>query len=246
MTKERVWGISLQLYELRSSRNWGIGDFDDLARLCEIAGSWGADFVGLTPLHAPFLADPDRCSPYEPSNRRFLDPLYIAVDRVSGFKNSPALERTAGKLRNTYLVDYAGVARAKLQVLRQIWQSRKRLSNEDAAEFERFKLPADWSRSRFPTSIAEQTSCEAVSPARVSVASDDTVAKPAPTDRGNLRIRRAAPSSVAAGGIWLLLRAERQLSRSYPCLTTATLTSPSDATVQGMIAERGSTPPWLG
>ncbi|NRP75928.1 4-alpha-glucanotransferase [Ensifer psoraleae] len=139
MTKERVWGISLQLYELRSSRNWGIGDFDDLGRLCEIAGSWGADFVGLTPLHAPFLADPDRCSPYEPSNRRFLNPLYIAVDRVNGFKNSPALERTAVKLRKTDLVDYAGVARAKLQVLRQIWRSRKRWSNEDAADFERFE-----------------------------------------------------------------------------------------------------------
>lgn len=124
MTRERVWGISLQLYELRSSRNWGIGDFDDLARLCEIAGSWGADFVRLTPLHAPFLADPNRCSPYEPSNRRFLNPLYIAVDRVSGFKNSPALEKTAAKLRKTDLVDYAGVARAKLQVLRQIWRKR--------------------------------------------------------------------------------------------------------------------------
>ncbi|GGG07141.1 hypothetical protein GCM10010924_39870 [Rhizobium wenxiniae] len=44
-----------------------------------------ADFIGLNPLHARLTAAPERCSPYEPSNRRFLNPLYIAVDQVAGF-----------------------------------------------------------------------------------------------------------------------------------------------------------------
>jgi 4-alpha-glucanotransferase len=79
----RAWGISLQLYELRSSRNWGIGDFEDLSAMADLAGSLGADFLGVNPLHAPLLADPDRCSPYEPSNRQHLNPLYIAVDLSS-------------------------------------------------------------------------------------------------------------------------------------------------------------------
>ncbi|MGK9286419.1 4-alpha-glucanotransferase [Sinorhizobium meliloti] len=137
--KERVWGITAQLYELRSSRNWGIGDFEDLARLCEIAASWGADFVGLSPLHAPFLADPDRCSPYEPSNRRFLNPLYIAVDRVKGFKGTPGLDTILEKLRRTDLVDYSGVAKAKLQALRQVWKTRNRWSKEVLCAFRNFE-----------------------------------------------------------------------------------------------------------
>ncbi|WP_064693063.1 4-alpha-glucanotransferase [Rhizobium aegyptiacum] len=121
--KTRVWGISLQLYELRSARNWGIGDFEDLSDVADLAGKLGADFVGLNPLHAPFLADPGRCSPYEPSSRQHLNPLYIAVDRLPGFASSAELERQLERLRRSDLVDYAGVARAKLGALRDLWRA---------------------------------------------------------------------------------------------------------------------------
>jgi 4-alpha-glucanotransferase len=117
----RVWGISLQLYELRSARNWGIGDFTDLSAMVDIAAGLGADFIGLNPLHAPFLSDPNRCSPYEPSNRQYLNPLYIAVDRVPGFAVNTALEDILEDLRQTDLVDYVEVARIKTEVLGDVW-----------------------------------------------------------------------------------------------------------------------------
>ncbi|MGO6687175.1 4-alpha-glucanotransferase [Rhizobium leguminosarum] len=129
----RVWGVSLQLYELRSARNWGIGDFEDLSDMADLAGSLGADFIGLTPLHAPFLADPDRCSPYEPSSRQHLNPLYIAVDRLPGFACGPELERQLASLRQTDLVDYAGVAQIKLRALRDLWPAWRRRSVIDEA-----------------------------------------------------------------------------------------------------------------
>lgn len=121
----RVWGISLQLYELRSKRNWGIGDFEDLIDMIRLACSLGADFIGLNPLHAPFLADPDRCSPYEPSTRQMLNPLYIAVDKVPGSNDSPQLERQLRLLQESDLVDYVGVAEVKLTALREIWRSKQ-------------------------------------------------------------------------------------------------------------------------
>jgi 4-alpha-glucanotransferase len=127
----RVWGISLQLYELRSARNWGIGDFEDLSAMTDLVGSLGADFIGLNPLHAPFLADPNRCSPYEPSNRQQLNPLYIAVDKVPGFASDDALEKTLEELRRTELVDYVRVAQAKLTALRDLWKVWGEASSKD-------------------------------------------------------------------------------------------------------------------
>lgn len=133
LENSRVWGISLQLYELRSARNWGIGDFKDLSAMADLAGSLGADFIGLNPLHAPFLADPDRCSPYEPSNRQQLNPLYIAVDEVPGFQANADHNRGLEDLRHAELVDYPRVAQAKLGTLRDLWTLWGRAEDDDHA-----------------------------------------------------------------------------------------------------------------
>lgn len=76
-------------------------------------------------VHAPFLADPDRCSPYEPSNRLYLNPLYIAVDQVSGFASNAALEDILDGLRSTDLVDYVEVSRIKIDCLRSVWTQQQ-------------------------------------------------------------------------------------------------------------------------
>ena len=107
------WGVFCQLYELRSARNWGIGDFADLTALVRICGAAGADFLGVNPLHALFLARPEHASPFSPSNRRFLNPLYIAPASL-GLDPPPEVEA----LRAADDVDYAAVATAKLGALR--------------------------------------------------------------------------------------------------------------------------------
>ncbi|HEX2256027.1 MAG TPA: 4-alpha-glucanotransferase [Afifellaceae bacterium] len=119
----RCWGVTCQLYGLRSGRNWGIGDFDDLARLAEIAAAVGADFVGVNPLHPLFLAEPARCSPFSPSTRRHLNPLYIAVDCVPGFqpRDRQAVEQAVSAAREKDVVDYPAVATAKLGALAAIF-----------------------------------------------------------------------------------------------------------------------------
>jgi glycogen debranching enzyme len=116
----RTWGIALQIYTLRSSRNHGIGDFADLRAVCRLLGERGASYVGINPLHATFRGEPEAASPYAAASRRWLNWLYIAVDEVperSAAADARGDARFAA-LRATDYVDYAGVAAAKDELLR--------------------------------------------------------------------------------------------------------------------------------
>jgi len=74
------FGVSAQLYALRRGENdQGIGDFTALGLGAAAAGSKGAAYFGVSPMHALFPNDRGRASPYHPSDRRFLDPLLIDV-----------------------------------------------------------------------------------------------------------------------------------------------------------------------
>jgi glycogen operon protein len=75
----RRFGISAQLYTLRRGDDQGIGDFTTLGVLAGLAGRERAATIGINPLHMLFPAERERASPYHPSDRRFLDPIYLDV-----------------------------------------------------------------------------------------------------------------------------------------------------------------------
>lgn len=85
LSNNRLWGLSIQLFSLRSETQWGIGDFADLAVLIELVANEGGSFIQLNPLHALDIANPQACSPYSPSDRRRLNPLYINLEMVPEF-----------------------------------------------------------------------------------------------------------------------------------------------------------------
>lgn len=127
---ERIWGIAVQLYTLRSKRNWGIGDFGDLRELIRLAAPFGCQLIGLNPLHALAPANPSHISPYSPSNRLFLNVLYISVPDVAEFAACEAARQRVAErdfqalledLRATSNVDYVRVAAAKFEILRMLY-----------------------------------------------------------------------------------------------------------------------------
>jgi 4-alpha-glucanotransferase len=82
----RTWGLSMQLYSLRSKRSWGIGDLTDLTDLAVCAASrYKAGYVLVNPLHAAALTAPMEPSPYLPTSRRFVNPVYLRVEAVPEF-----------------------------------------------------------------------------------------------------------------------------------------------------------------
>ncbi|MDQ0024265.1 (1-_4)-alpha-D-glucan 1-alpha-D-glucosylmutase [Variovorax paradoxus] len=127
----RVWGPAVQLYALRSQRNWGMGDFGDLEALIDGMAGQGADVVGLNPLHALFPTDPLRASPYSPSSRQWLNVLYIDVEAADDFAHceaarrrveSPEFQGRLAALRAAPMVDHAGVAAVKFEVLELLFE----------------------------------------------------------------------------------------------------------------------------
>ncbi len=124
---DRGWLVAVQLYGVRSARNWGIGDFTDLEALIELAAHLGADGIGLNPLHALFDDRPADCSPYSPNSRLFLNALYIDVEKIPEFSSKAFTERlrAIARLREGHLVDYKGVAELKWRALRAAFENFK-------------------------------------------------------------------------------------------------------------------------
>ena len=154
----RRFGLAAHLYALRRAGDAGIGDFTTLARAAEATARAGGSVVGLNPLHALFGEDRERASPYHPSDRRFLDPIYVDVEAVPDFAASPearalldrAGPRIAGLAARTH-VDYAGVWDVKRQVLAACFAAFERRAADDplAVEFDRFVAAGGASLARF-------------------------------------------------------------------------------------------------
>ncbi len=141
---KRLWGLSIQLYTLRSQRNWGIGDFADLKDLIRQAAPTGCNIIGLNPLHALRPADAAHISPYSPSHREFINLLYIAVTDAPEFAACAearqwlaAHRQQIATARATGNVEYLAVARLKFPVLRLLY-----------AEFARTHLAHQTPRAR--------------------------------------------------------------------------------------------------
>jgi 4-alpha-glucanotransferase len=138
-SQRRDWALAVQLYGVRSRRNWGHGDFTDLSGLIDLAADLGAGSIGLNPLHALFDADP---SPYAPNTRQFLNPRYIDVEAVPEFPglHAAGLEGEVAALRERDLVDYDGVVAAKEKALRLAYEAfRRNGRGERVREFESFR-----------------------------------------------------------------------------------------------------------
>ncbi len=105
--RRRTWGYAAQLYSVRSGDSWGMGDLADLADLATWSATQQfAGYVLVNPLHAAEPMPPLEPSPYLPSSRRYVNPLYIRPEsvpeyahleekdrrRVQGFKRKLAKE----------------------------------------------------------------------------------------------------------------------------------------------------------
>ena len=152
----RRFGLSAQLYALRRSNDQGIGDFTTLARLAEAAGREGAATVGINPLHMMFPGQRERASPYQPSDRRYIDPIYLDVAQGSPPGGGDAM--SIGDALADDLVRYTEVWAFKRTVLgREFSTFMERATPAAAEQFRRYIENGGVELRRFATfqAIAE-------------------------------------------------------------------------------------------
>ena len=124
----RTWGLAVNLYAIRSKRNWGIGDFTDLQNIVRWGAMLKCDCMGINPLHAIPNSRPYGISPYSPLSRLYKNFAYIDLEKVPEIAKSEEIKKymESGKFRKelndarrSEFIDYDKVAALKLDMLRQ-------------------------------------------------------------------------------------------------------------------------------
>lgn len=123
----KLWGISLNLYSLRSNRNWGCGDFADLQEMSKWLGDLGGHFIAINPTHAILNKMPYDISPYSPISRLYKNFIYLDIDSISDVSESTdaaalmqdeSFRNEIERLRQADLIDYEAIAALKEKILR--------------------------------------------------------------------------------------------------------------------------------
>jgi 4-alpha-glucanotransferase len=138
----RGWGVGVQLYGLREAGDGGVGTYSALGRAAQQIGRAGGDALALSPVHAMFSAEPQKFSPYSPSSRLFLNVLHI--DPAEAFGAAAAqvaihelqLGGTLAELEGLTLVDWPQAARARLSILRKLFERLLKGQFGDAPQLE--------------------------------------------------------------------------------------------------------------
>ena len=192
MHGRRGFGITANLYSVRSEKNWGAGDIGDAQAIAEWLGPLGGAFVGMSPLHSLRNAGHD-VSPYSPITRLFRNPIYIRVDDIPelaadatarALMTAPAFQAELAELRTAPMLDYARVMSLRTPVLeslhRTFQQHELARDSTRARQYTAYVQGEDPSLTRFATwsAIEEREGPDARAwPAELRNANSDAVAR---------------------------------------------------------------------
>lgn len=143
--EDKCWGLTLNLYSLRSNSNWGVGDLGDLRYCIETTKKYGGAFVGINPLHSITNMRPYGISPYSPISKFYRNFIYINITEVEGFEEinlDSTVQNKIEKLNNAQYVDYENVAEIKFNILKKLfdWFYKKHYMKKSqlASEFDEY------------------------------------------------------------------------------------------------------------
>ncbi len=139
--KEKKWGVALQLYSLKSKNNLGFGNFSDLQNISKMLGSVGATTIGLNPIHAQLTElNSQNSSPYSPTSRIFLNPMYIDVTKVPCYNTSKKVDVIVNSVKfkerlaiakNSNFINYKLVQELTFEIFEAVFSTFKHVGKRN-------------------------------------------------------------------------------------------------------------------
>lgn len=121
----RIAGCVVPLFALRSSTDWGVGDFAALEETIEAVAQLGMHALQLLPINdTTYYRDQRDSYPYNAISVDALHPIYISIDRLprlSDQRLEAALREEAAVLRHLETLDYPAVLALKERYLRALF-----------------------------------------------------------------------------------------------------------------------------
>ena len=137
-------GVAVPVFSLRSSDDFGIGDFRDLRPLTDWAAATGMSIIQLLPVSDTTRKGQWKDSyPYSPISSFALHPLYLRLQEI-GVKEDAAFKRAQKELNALPELDYPRVFKKKMALVRKAWEDHGAKDTASAA-YKRFvKQNAYW------------------------------------------------------------------------------------------------------
>ena len=149
---DRCWLLAVQLYGVRSARNWGIGDFTDLEGLIELAGRAGRRRRRPQSAARAVRRPPGRLQPLFAEQPAVSQCALYRRRKASGIsaRRSRRSSDALARLRASEIVDYAAVAELKWRALRAAFETfRAEPTAARRQDFEKFRAERGPLLSRF-------------------------------------------------------------------------------------------------
>lgn len=137
--KDKLWGFAIQLYSLKSKRNWGVGDFTDLQSIVRLCADSGANVIGLNPLNVLSHDYPENASPYQSISRLFLNPIYIDIESVPEYedRDKQLIEGILADIKSADTIQYNKIYPLKVKVLEKCFQRFNK--NSSSARYNQYQ-----------------------------------------------------------------------------------------------------------
>ena len=203
--RDRIWGLAVQLYAARSRASWGIGDLADLRTLGAWSAGRGARVLLVNPLDAVAPVTPRETSPYKPTTRRFLDPIYLAVREVPGAADVDLsdLDERGRALNDERTIDRDAVWALKQEALRRIWDEVPAVrDDEELAAFREVHAPTLDQFAAYLLAVGEHGANVHDWPEQLRSADGDAVRELAATDEAAFHVwqQHCLDRQLAAAG----------------------------------------------